>query len=237
MTGKTFHGEGRRGTVTFSPDASEFISFGPREAIRDNERQLFNEKVDTVRAHARSDSFWGEVVEKIGKKAAEIGTGVLRGYSRHANAAYAYARTGIQPIGDETVGHSQIDTLLDGYGAQRASQPWLKRVTGIGKYVFGAAVPEGPDAGIYVDDGLVRKAGKYISNFSRGFKEKARVYANDFVETLLTIYHEHGHKNKGIRDELGAEQYAENRLKKSADADLAVEFALKEYRRPLLLAA
>ncbi|MBN2330719.1 MAG: hypothetical protein JXC85_02790 [Candidatus Aenigmarchaeota archaeon] len=212
------------------------MSFGPQDFARDKTGVLFGDGIGPVRAHARSDSLWGQVAEAIGKKAVEIGKGVLRGYSRDEKAAYAYARTGIPTAGDVPGGYSKIDALLGSYGASRASQPWLKEVTGKSNYVFGAAVPEGPDEGIYVDEGLVRKAGKYISSLARGLKQKAREYASDFIETLLTLDHEYAHKNKGIRNDQAAEQYAEESLIRLAKDDSTVGFALQEYRSPLLLA-
>lgn len=237
MTRKTFHGESGRGTITLSPDGSDFIGFGPHGFKRAAATDLFSEKVDAEKTQARSDSFWGGVLSTIGEKAAEIGTGVFRGYSRHSNAAYAHARTGIPSAGDVPGEHPRINELLDRYGAERAPQSWLKDVTGKSNYVYGAAVPDGPDEGIYVDGGLVRKAGKYISNFTSGFKNKAREYASDFVETLLTLGHEYAHKVEGIRNEIKAEQYAVEHLNKLAVADSAVGLALKEYRgRPFPLA-
>jgi hypothetical protein len=236
VTGNTSRGEGRRGTGTVRPD-SPFVAFGPQSFTRDPAKQLYTESVDAGRAHARSDSFWVTIAEKIAKKAADIGRGVVRGYSREAVPSYAYARTG--DLGDVKITgpYSPIDGIVDRYEAKPATQSWLKRATGKKDYVFGAAVTEGSDAGIYVDEGLLLRAGKYVSNLTRGLTKKAKEYAGDFVETLLTLAHEDGHLNKGIRDEQAAEHYAKQKVYRLAEADSSVGFALKEYRRPQRMAA
>ncbi len=238
VTGNISQGGRRTATITPGPGPGEFLSFGPQGFTKsDTEHALFDESINAGKALARSDGILAGIAGAIGKKVAEIGKGVIRGYSREGITAYAYARTGSPTDGDVPGGSSQIDTILDIYGARRATQPWLQEVTGKRKYVFGAAVPDGADEGIYVDDSLVRKAGKYISSFTRGVRNKAREYATDFVETLLTLGHEYGHKNEGIRNEQAAEQYAERNVIKLAETDKAVGFALSEYRRPLQLAA
>ena len=227
MTRKTFELGGRRGAVSISSQAPEIIGWGPDKVTR-----LYAEDADTKRvpvAHARS--FWGEVakaaVRWAGDKAVEIGRDAFRGYPR-----VAYARTGGPYGGIDVDEITYTGSLTTDFAVPKpAKQSWLQRITNkIGRYVYGAAVTEGPDTGVYIDEVLAKRAGRYVKEFYGGFREAAKEYAGDFIEALKTSYHEYAHLAKGIIDETLAEKYADGRVYELAAADSAVGFALNQYK-------
>jgi len=217
----------RKGTVSISFENPGIkTSFGPLDATG-----LYAEDADTKRvpvAHARS--FWGEVakaaVRWAGDKAVEIGRDAFRGYPR-----VAYARTGGPYGGIDVDEITYTGSLTDFAVLKPAKQSWLQRITNkIGRYVYGAAVTEGPDTGVYIDEVLAKRAGRYVKEFYGGFREAAKEYAGDFIEALKTSYHEYAHLAKGIIDETLAEKYADGRVYELAAADSAVGFALNQYK-------
>ena len=224
MTGKkTIAGRG----VLFTSSAPEFTEFGPG-GFTPEAAGLYDEKVAPA---AKARSGWGGLIETLVEKAVDAAVAVA---TRGSRPGFAYAREGDLGRLSYAGGAARIDAiepLLSEYGARPAEQGWLQRVTGkLGRYVYGAAVPDGKDRGTYVDEGLLKGAGRYLKGLWDGAIEEATKYAGHFVETLLTLDHEDAHQ-RGIGSEHGAEQYARERVSERAGRDRTVQFALSQYSR------
>ncbi len=189
-----------------------------------------------VEASARS---WTEIAGNIAKGVISAGKEIAGAPKRGS----VYGRThGFHDYSNQSDigGYDNIKYVSDYIdpGAKPAKQKWLKYVTGIGKYVFGASVDAGEDEGIYADANLLENAGKYV-------RTKAKEYVSDFVQALLTVgkpasrddkSHERAHLD-GVESENVAEEYAVKNIYKLGARDSLVDKALKQYRNHFSLAA
>lgn len=146
MTGNTSRGEGRRGTVTLSSGAPEFLSFGPRGQgfSRDPAERLYDERVDDGVAAARTGDGLLSLAGSIAKKVAEAAVKTVTRYNR---PAFARARSdgAYQPGAgsSDIINPEKLDiyrSVLTGkYPVEEADQPFLRKITGkFSRYIYGA---------------------------------------------------------------------------------------------------
>jgi len=187
VTGKTSHGGRREGAVISLGSEGPGIStsFGPQSFTTAKDR-LFDERVDASQIRARPRSFWGGVLGKLAKKAAEAVINTATRYNRPGYARAA-ARSGPYPVTHDGI---EIDpgkvgiyraVLTGKYPVEDADQSFLQRITGkFGRYVYGANW-----AGrLFVDRGLKRKSPE---------------------QCYATYFHEAGHTAQPELDEEGIE--------------------------------
>ncbi|UCD02938.1 MAG: hypothetical protein JSV63_04105 [Candidatus Aenigmatarchaeota archaeon] len=127
---------------------------------------------------------------------------------------------------------ADVIPIEDYITARPASQSWLRWITGkIRDYVYGASVDDSEHEGTYIDEGLFERAKRYLEHYWEGAKDKARKYAADFVEGILTDGHERGHYNEKYGGDAEGERLAERAgrgwLNYLREHDEAVDFAVR----------
>ena len=171
---------------------------------------LYDESV--TGAQPRFLDLVGSVIEKvftgIGKRADDA----FRGSRARVIENYTLGESGVGP----EYGIRDAE-LLKSHGyipddVKPAWQGWLQGAVGkVGKYVAGAYVPS---LGIYIDKDLLRYGAEYVRHVTSGVASRVREagkYAGDFIETILTGYHEEEHA-RGVESEYHAEGGAKRKL-------------------------
>jgi hypothetical protein len=131
-------------------------------------------------------------------------------------------------------GREERISLWDYIKSRPVSQKFLRWLTGKDEYVYGASKRGGEHDGTYIDEGLAEKADRgYVKNYVSGVWGKAKQYASEFIEAMLTGGHEEdGHYEEGYDGSPEGERLAEKtgfrRLwRYLKEGDPLVEFAFR----------